>query len=69
MIIMALHKNISNKPQYIVVNMVKTKIYPGDIVNLSPRDMQHAGSNIRHFESVYKSAIVDKENYSKVNIG
>jgi len=54
--------------QYIVINMVKTKIAPGDIVNLSPRDMQHAGNNIRHFESVYKSAIVDKEDYSKVKI-
>jgi len=63
---MALHKNISNKPQYVVVNMIKIKVNPGDIVNLSPRDMQHAGSNIRHFESIYKSNIVDKEKYSKI---
>jgi len=61
-----LHKNVSDKPQYIVVNMVKTKIAPGDIVNLSVRDMQHSGNNIRHFESVSKSAIVDSKDYAKI---
>jgi len=49
------YKNISNRNQYIVSGSVKQLIPPGKIVSLSMTDIRHAGSNIRHFESVLKA--------------
>jgi len=49
------YKNISNKDQYIVCASVKQLVPPGGIVILSATDIRHAGSNIRHFESVIKA--------------
>jgi len=50
-----LYKNISGKQQYITAASVKQLIPPDGIINLSPCDIRHAGSNIRNFESVLKA--------------
>lgn len=55
---MALYKNISPKAQYIVSSMAKVLVEPGSTVELSTRDMNHAGSALRFFESVEKATAV-----------
>lgn len=58
-----LYKNISDKPARISKEMTKVVIQPGEIVNLSVRDINHSGSSLRFFEAVNKVKIVTEEKF------
>ncbi len=61
-----LYRNFTDHDQHISVNMIKKKITPGGMVNLSRRDIAHAGSNMRNFESVIKSTTSDGSGFDKL---
>jgi len=54
----ATYINIDDRPQYICFNMRKTLVHPGCEVELTLRDIQHAGSALRFFESKVKATAV-----------
>ncbi len=56
-----LYRNVSEKAAYVSVQMNKTKVNPGEEVNLSIRDINHSGSSLRFFEAVIKVEEVRKE--------
>ena len=41
--------NKSDKPRVVVVRMCKRKIQPGEAVDISPHDANHAGASMRFF--------------------
>ena len=63
-----LYRNFTIQDQFITVNMMKKRIAPGGIVNISRRDITHAGSNMRNFESVIKSSASDGNGFDKLPI-
>ena len=49
---MALYRNITDSPRYICSSMNKVLIKPNETVELSERDLAHAGYALVNFESV-----------------
>ena len=56
---MALYKNISGSACYICSGMTKIKVAPEETVELSERDLAHAGYALVNFESVAKAKDVE----------
>ena len=61
-----LYRNYTNKPVYVVVKSVKTKVMPDEIVNLTYSDLNHSGGSLRFFESVRAAETVKKEKLSEI---
>jgi hypothetical protein len=47
--------------------MIKTRVYPGETINLNPSDLNHSGSNLRNFELVAAQEAVKNENLAMIN--
>lgn len=62
-----LYKNISDQPVFILQNMYKTLIRPGETVNLNDHDIRHSGSDMRFFESLAKHKIVKENGWHKTD--
>ena len=58
---MALYRNITDTARYICSGMSKVLIEPGQTVEMSERDLAHAGYALANFESVAKAADVEAQ--------
>ena len=47
--------------------MIKTRINPGETINLNPSDLNHSGSNLRNFELVAAQEAVKNGNLTTIN--
>lgn len=63
-----LYKNISSFPVFILQNMIKTLVKPGDTININEHDINHSGSSMRFFESLAKHKIVKENGWHKPDI-
>jgi len=62
----ALYRNITNKAVYICSDMTKILIQPGAEVELSTRDLCHAGYALASFESVAKAKEVEEKRMASI---
>ena len=66
-----LYRNFTDEPQWMVSGAIKRRVKSGEKINLSMSDLNHAGSNIRHFELVLAEETVKKKikfEYSKETV-
>jgi hypothetical protein len=56
-----LYTNISDKVSLVSRNMIKTRVAPGENINLSPSDIRSSKSSMRFFESKVKREVVEQE--------
>ena len=59
------YKNISNQPVFVLQQMTRILIRPGEVVNLNIEDIQHSAHTMRFFESLAKHNIVEVNGWDK----